>query len=168
MLQLHLGEQQYYCLLRCGLYKRYDGICCLRFGPRVKQCAMYYNTNIQFVIKMHRFQHTYAISKYFHTVETPSMVDPQWNILYWGSKWNLHTVYWCAVGCDWGTTSVYFGIAYVCFILSGHPVFTVKPQYQHRDFFFKSIIWRTHTTSSKKSCWFKSWMGFVGQILIKL
>ena len=36
------------------------------------------------------------------------MVDPQWNILYWGSKWNLHTVCWDAVGCEWGTTSLDF------------------------------------------------------------
>ena len=31
-------------------------------------------------------------------------------IWYWGSKWNLHTVCWDAVGCEWGTNSVYFGI----------------------------------------------------------
>ena len=30
------------------------------------------------------------------------MVDPLWNILYWGSKWSLHTVWWGAVGCEWG------------------------------------------------------------------
>ena len=60
---------------------------------------------------------------YYHSVESPSMVDPQWNIWYWGSKWNLHTVCWSAVGCEWGTTSVYFGITYVCFIPSRLPVF---------------------------------------------
>ena len=88
----------------------------------------------------------------FHNVESPSMVDPQWNMWYWGSKWNLHTVCWGAVGCDWGTISVYFGINYVCFIPSRLPVFAVEPQYQHQDFFIfvKSIIWRTHTKSSKK------------------
>ena len=63
-----------------------------------------------------------------HSVESPSMVDPQWNIWYWGSKWNLHTVCWSAVGCEWGTTSVYFGITYVCFIPSRLPVFAVEPQ----------------------------------------
>ena len=105
-----------------------------------------------------------------HSVETPSTVDPQWNILYRGSKWNLHTVCWGAVGCEWGTTSAYFWITYVCFILSRHPVFTVEPQYQHRDsfIFVKSINWRTHTKSLKKSCWFKIWMGFVEQMLINL
>ena len=106
-----------------------------------------------------------------HSVETPSTVDPQWNMLYWGSKWNLHTVCWDAVGYEWSTTSVYFGITYVCFILSRHPVFTVELQYQHQFFFIfvKSIIWRTHTQNlQKNSCWFKIWMGFVGQFLIKL
>ena len=89
-----------------------------------------------------------------HSVASPSMVDPQWNIWYWGSKWNLHTVCRGAVGCEWGTTSVYFGITYVCLIPSRFPVFAVEPQYRHQDFFIfvKSIIWRT---PSKISCWFK-------------
>ena len=111
-----------------------------------------------------------TVIRIFHSVESPSMVDPQWNILYWGSKWNLHTVCWVAVRCEWRTTSVYFEITYVCFIPSRLPVFAVEHQYQHQDFFIfvKSIIWRTHIKSSKKSCWFKIWMGFVGPILIKL
>ena len=71
-----------------------------------------------------------------HSVESPSMVDPQWDIWYWGSKWNLHTVCWSAVGCEWGTTSVYFGITYVCFIPSRLPVFAVEPQYLFQDFFY--------------------------------
>ena len=33
---------------------------------------------------------------FMHSVETPSMVDPSWNILYWGSKWIFQTVYWGA------------------------------------------------------------------------
>ena len=86
-----------------------------------------------------------------HNVESPSMVDPQWNILYWGSKWNLHTVCWDAVGFEWGTTSVYFGITYVCFIPCTLPLFAVEPQYLLHDFlFFKSIIWRTHKKIFKK------------------
>ena len=75
-----------------------------------------------------------------HSVEFPSMVDPQWNIWYWGSKWNLHTVCWDAVGCEWGTTSVYFGITYVCFIPSRLPVFAVEHQYRHQDFLFLSKV----------------------------
>ena len=71
-----------------------------------------------------------------HSVESPRMVDPQWNIWYWGSKWNLHTVCWSAVGCEWGTTSVYFGITYVCFIPSRLPVFAVEPQYLLQYFFY--------------------------------
>ena len=46
-----------------------------------------------------------------HSVETPSLVDPQWNILYWRSKWTFHTFCLGAVGCEWRTTSVYFGVA---------------------------------------------------------
>ena len=72
--------------------------------------------------------------------ENSSTVDPQWDIMYRGSKWNLHTVCWDAVGCEWGTTSVYFGITYVCFIPSRLPVFVVEPQYQHRDFLFLSKL----------------------------
>ena len=75
-----------------------------------------------------------------HSVESPSMVDPQWNIWYWGSKWNLHTVCWSAVGCEWGTTSVYFGITYVCFIPSRLPVFAVEPQYLLQYFLFLSKV----------------------------
>ena len=91
------------------------------------------------------------LSRTGHSVESPSMVDPLWNIWYWGSKWNLHRFCWDAVGCEWGTTSVYFGITYVCFIPSRLPVFAVEPQYRHQDFFIfvNSIIWRTHTKSSK-------------------
>ena len=58
----------------------------------------------------------------------------------WGSKWNLHTVCWSAVGCEWGTTSVYFGIAYVCFIPSRLPVFVVELQCLLQDFFILSKV----------------------------
>ena len=71
-----------------------------------------------------------------HSVESPSIVDPRWDILYWGSKRNLHTVCWDAVGCEWETTSVYFRITYVCFIPSRLPVFAVEPRYQYRGFLF--------------------------------
>ena len=33
-----------------------------------------------------------------HSVESPSMVDPQWDIWYWGSKWNLHR---SLLKCGW-------------------------------------------------------------------
>ena len=105
-----------------------------------------------------------------HSVESPSMVDPQWDIWYWGSKWNLHTVCWSAVGCEWGTTSVYFGITYVCFIPSRLPVFAVEPQCLLQDFLFLSkVSFEGHIQNLKtNSCWFKIWMGFVGPIWIKL
>ena len=105
-----------------------------------------------------------------HSVESPSMVDPQWNIWYWGSKWNLHTVCWGAVGYEWGTTSVYFEITYVCFIPSILPVFAVEPQYLLQYFLFLSkVSFELHIQNLQKiSCWFKIWMGFVRLILIKL
>ena len=105
-----------------------------------------------------------------HSVESPSTVDPQWDIWYWGSKWNLHTVCWSAVGCEWSTTSVYFGITYVCFIPSRLPVFAVEPQYLLQDFLFLSkVSFEGHIQNLQKiSCWLKIWMGFVGPKLIKL
>ena len=114
---------------------------------------------------MYRFD---TVRQHIHSVESPSMVDPQWNIWYWGSKWNLHTVCWSAVGCEWGTTSVYFGITYVCFIPSRLPVFAVEPQYLLQYFLFLSkVSFELHIQNLQKiSCWFKIWMGFVGPILI--
>ena len=105
-----------------------------------------------------------------HSIESPSMVDPQWDIWYWGSKWNLHTVCWSAVGCEWGTTSVYFGITYVCFVPSRLPVCAVEPLYLLQDFLFLSkVSVDGHIQNlQKSSCWFKIWMRFVGPILIKL
>ena len=105
-----------------------------------------------------------------HSVESPSMVDPQWHIWYWGSKWNLDTVCWSAVGCEWCTTSVYFGTTCVCFIPSRLPVFAVEPQYLLQDFSFLSkVSFEEHIQNLQKiSCWFKIWMGFVRPILIKL
>ena len=117
-----------------------------------------------------KFLNTKLVVPWWHSVESPSMVDPQWNIWYWGSKWNLHTVCWSAVGCEWGTTSVYFGITYVCFIPSRLPVFAVEPQYLLQYFLFLSkVSFELHIQNLHKiSCWFKIWMGFVGPILIKL
>ena len=113
--------------------------------------------------------HTSPRRRRSHSVESPSMVDPQWNIWYWGSKWILHTVCWSAVGCEWGTTSVYFGITYVCFIPSRLPVFAGEPQYLLQYFFLSKVSFELHMQNiKKKSCWFKIWMGFVGPILIKL
>ena len=135
---------------------------------------------IKFILKI--YNNCFSRSDYFdqrgrwhfcwcpHSVESPSMVEPQWNIWYWGSKWNLHTVCWSAVGCEWGTTSVYFRITYVCFIPSRLPVFAVEPQYLLQYFLFLSkVSFELHIQNLQKiSCWFKIWMGFVGPILIKL
>ena len=107
--------------------------------------------NNDFLSRVRRFGNDFHERRSHHSVESPSIVDPQWNIWYWGSKWILHTVCWSAVGCEWGTTSVYFGITYVCFIPSRLPVFAVEPQYLLQYFFtfVKSIIWITHTKIQK-------------------
>ena len=55
------------------------------------------------------------------------MVEPQSNMLYWGSQCNFQTVSWKSVDCEWGTASVYFGITYVSFFPVIHPVFVVVP-----------------------------------------
>ena len=60
----------------------------------------------------------------------------------------------------------------------GLPMFALSPAYflslpwsssTNDDCFIyaKNIIWRTQTNSSKIPCRFKTWMGFVGQILNK-
>ena len=112
----------------------------------------------------------FILTSWLQSVETPSKVDPQWNILYWGSGWILITACLVAVGCEWGTTSVYFGIIYVCFVPRILPVFTVGPKCQHRFFLFMSkISFEGHKQILQNiPCRFKTWMGFVGQILIKL
>ena len=74
------------------------------------------------------------------------------------------------VGCDWGRTSVNNGDRYVCFI-ARILLFTSLPRgpSTNIDFYYvKNIIWRTQTKSSKRPCRFKTWMGFVRQILVKL
>ena len=77
------------------------------------------------------------------------MVDPQWYMLYWGSRCILHTACWGGVGCEWGTISVYFGITYICFILEYSLSFVCSPS-TNIDFFIyvKNIIWSAQTKSS--------------------
>ena len=55
-----------------------------------------------------------------HSIESPNMVDPQWHtcIWYWGSKWNLHTVCWGAVGYEWSGAQPLFTLGLLMFALS--------------------------------------------------
>ena len=98
-----------------------EGMACgaLSFPDSVCPVADVYIYYVSGIINVLRYCFYIYSPHRIHSVESPSMVDPQWNIWYWGSKWNLHTVCWSAFGCEWGTTFVYFGITYVCFI----PVF---------------------------------------------
>ena len=115
----------------------------------------------------HRLQRKPLVN---YSVETPSMVGPQWNILNWESKWIFQTVCWGVVGYGWGTTSFYFGIAYICFNPGILPLFAVGPKYYFHFFLFLSkVSFKGHTQNFKKiSCRFQTWMGIVGQELIKL
>ena len=110
-----------------------------------------------------------------HTVNPPPPPPPppppQCNMLYWRSKCNFHTACWGAVGCEWRTTYVYFGVTYVYFILRIFPgFFAVWSQCQHRFLLFMSKNhWKdTSNFFVKNPCRFKTWIGFIGQILIKL
>ena len=85
----------------------------------------------------------------FHSVVSPSMVDPQWNIWHWGSKWNLHRVCWSAVCCEWGTTSVYFGITNVCFIPSRFLSVLLSPSANIKIFYFCQKYHLKNAKSSK-------------------
>ena len=50
-----------------------------------------------------------------------------------------------------GTTSVYFGITYVCFIPCRLPVFAVESQYRHQDFLFLwKVSFERHIRKLKK------------------
>ena len=142
-------------------------VCCVAVGEGTSTCRL---KNVPTWWLRGRISACAARYSATHSVESPSMVDPQWDIWYWGSKWNLHTVCWSAVGCEWGTTSVYFGITYVYFVPSRLPVFAVEPQYLLQDFLFLSkVSFEGHIQNlQKNSCWFKIWMKFVGPILIKL
>ena len=69
-----------------------------------------------------------------HSVESPSMVVPKWNIYCFGGPSEFFTQsaeVWLAVS---GGKHL-FGITYVCFIPSRLPVFAVGPQHQHRYLF---------------------------------
>ena len=71
-----------------------------------------------------------------HSVESPSMVDSQWDIWYWGSKWNLHTVCWSAVGCEWGTTSVTLGLLMFALSLVDFLSLLLSPSTYFKFFYF--------------------------------
>ena len=104
-----------------------------------------------------------------HSFETPSTVDPQWNILYWGSKWNLQTVCWGEVGCEWWTTYVYLGLLMFALSLVDFLSLLWSPSTNIQIFFLWKVSFEGHAQNLKKnSCWFKICMGFIGQILIEL
>ena len=104
------------------------------------------------------------------SVESPSMVDPQWNIWYWGSKWNLHRSAEVRLAVSGAQPLFTLGLLMFALSLVDFIVFAVEPQYLLQNFLFLSkVSFELHIQNLQKmSCWFKIWMGFVGPILIKL
>ena len=98
------------------------------------------------------------------------MVDTQWNILYWGSRWIFHATCWGGVGCEWGKTYVYLGLP--MFALSLY-CFLYLPWAPSTNIDFcidvKNIIWRTKHTIFEKfhvvlepewPLWDKCWLSW--------
>ena len=69
-----------------------------------------------------------------YSVETPVWETPS-GIWCTEGPWVVFTVCWGAVGCEWGATSVYFGITEICVISRILPIFAVGLQYQHHFLF---------------------------------
>ena len=91
---------------------------------------------------------TLSVNCHMHSVETPSMVEHQWNILHWGSRWILITVRWGAVGSEWRTTSVYFGITCVCLISRILSVFAVGMPAWKLNWAISAMLGTTRSTPS--------------------
>ena len=109
-----LGEVPY-CFSRSSVkYQGHTALKIVKFDPNFiqhKWIQLPYQVYMHLVKIQITLYSWYIIMKYrhvrrpLHRVENPNTVDPRWNRLCWGSKWNLHTVCWGAVGCEWGTTT---------------------------------------------------------------
>ena len=109
----------------------------------------YYKTEQCFYWPM-RWASITTYASHTHSVESPIMVDPQWNIWYWSSKWNLHTICCSAVGCEWAQPLFTLGSFMFALSLADFLSCCWAPVPTSRFFIFvKSIIWITHTKSSK-------------------
>ena len=85
-----------------------------------------------------------------HSVDTPSMVDLQWNMLYWGSWCIFHRVCWGAVGCEWGQPLFTLWLHLCAFSLEYFRPLSQGPS-TNINFNVQNSIWRTQTKSSKTS-----------------
>ena len=94
---------------------------------------------------------------------------PQWNMWYWMSKCIFHTVCWGAIDCEWGTKSIYFEILFVYFITM---ILLLSLLWgPSTDFFFNfcpKFYVKDTNKIFKNPCRFRTWIGFIVQILIKL
>ena len=69
-------------------------------------------------------------------------------MLNWVSRFIFHTVWWSEVGCEWGTTFVYFGITNVCLI----PGLLPGPQCQHRIVYWCQKCHSKNTSKISPKC----------------
>ena len=84
------------------------------------------------------------------SVETLSILDIQWTVVYWRSRCNLHIVCWGKVGCEWGTIRVYFGVTCVCFIPRIVPVLPQGLRPTSIFFIYVKISFEEHKQNLKK------------------
>ena len=98
------------------------------------------------------------------------MADPRWNVLYWGSSWIVVTVCRGAVGCEWGQPLFILGLLMLAISLECFLSLPCGPSTNIDCFVYvKHIIWRTQTIFLQLiKCRFKTWVRFVGQIVIML
>ena len=96
------------------------------------------------------------------------MVDPQWNMFYWGFRCSFYIVSWGAVGCKWGQPLFTLGLHMFALSLEYFLSLPCNPS-SYIDFFGQKY----HFEVLKKipqhiSCRFDTRIEFVGQILVKL
>ena len=96
------------------------------------------------------------------------MVDPQWNMFYWGFRCNFYIVSWGAVGCKWGQPLFTLGLHMFALSLEYFMSLPCNPS-SYIDFCGQKY----HFEVLKKipqhiSCRFDTRIEFVGQILVKL
>ena len=125
---------------------------------------MYLNVSVVYINMRLNNIYIYRESCPTHSVETPSVVDPQWYILYWGSKS-------AEVGLlvYWGQHLLTMGLLMFAFSWVDFLSLLWSPSIDIEIFYFRQICHlKYNTKSSQNSCWFKMWMCLVGQIFIKL
>ena len=89
-------------------------------------------------------------------------------MLYWGSKCNSIQSAEVGLAVSGGQHLFTLGLPMLALSLKYFLSFLWGPSTNIDFWCVKNIIWKTQPKSSKNSCRFKIWMGFVRQILIKM